>query len=187
MAASSPASFGRRRPRGGQLPLMTPPTSIVGAVGLMYAGALTSLLLAATILAYRIPLVFDGGFRLRRSLAHLPEVVNANTPEGLASLGVRLGVIALVVLAGIWVVLAHATGRGRPGTRAWATGLGALNLLLAMCRLVQQGFAYPANALAWLLTAGITVTILVLIWREDATDYFDDRHRQVYPPPETTR
>ena len=169
---------------GGPRPLMLPPTSLVAAVGLMYGGALTSLLLAGTVLAYRDAMVAEGAVTLSAGLAHLPEIAEANTPEGLATLGVRLGFGALVALAAVWVLMAHATGRGRSGARAWATGLGGLNLLLVLSRLVQLGFAYPANALAWLLSGVLTAVVLVLVWRPEAADYFDDRHRQVYDPPE---
>lgn len=176
------------RLRGGQVPLMTPPPPMRVAVTLTYAGAVTSLLLAATIAVYRDQMIADAGGRLVDGLvSRSPVGAAGGTAEQAGSLGIALGIGALVVLAGVWVLMARVVRQGRSGARAWASGLGVLNLLLVVSRLAQEGGSYPWNAAMWALSGAITLVILALLWQPVSSAFLDDHHRQVYARPTPSR
>lgn len=165
---------------------MPMPAGMRVAVALMCVGAVTSLLTAATILLYREQMIADASGRISEVLSTAPFNGGGGTPESSAGLGIVLGVAALVVLAGLWVFMAGRCAQGRSGSRAWATALGGLGLLVVVSRLAQEGSSYPWNAAAWAGTGVLAAVILVLIWLPTSTVFFDDRHRQLYPPPTST-
>jgi peptidoglycan/LPS O-acetylase OafA/YrhL len=83
-----------------------------------------------------------------------------------------VGLLGLLTAA-VWLWMAIANAEGRRWARRTATALGIAYVVSATVRFVAQDEPWPQLALA-AVTVALVVAILALLYRTDASRYFDD-------------
>jgi hypothetical protein len=153
-------------PSAGQMPEPVrpgPPSSVVMAVRLMYAGAVVS---AVSLI---VGLATIGS--LRNSLHKANPKLTAAQLHDLQT-AVVIGSVAIGLISiGLWVWMALANKAGRPWARIVATVLFGLDTLFLLLGVAREGAA--AGTLVSILTWLIGLGAVIYLWRKDASEYFN--------------
>jgi hypothetical protein len=151
-----PYSEARSRP--------TPPSSMLTAVKLMYAGAALSAISFLTSLLTR-----DSA---RDELAEANPGYTEEQLDTALAFGIALAVIVGLFGILLWVWMAESNRRGKSWARVVATVLGAINIVFTIIGLfIGQN---SALVLAFsLLSAGLAAVILYFLYRPDSNAYYE--------------
>lgn len=146
------------------------PKSIRLAVRLMYVGAAFSLvnILAAFIQSDEIR---DG---IRDSDSSLTESELDSAVTAVLTIAGIVGVIAI----GLWIWMATTNGQGKAWARTTATVLGGLNVLFTLIGFVG-GQLTPLAVGVSVISIGLAVSIIVLLYKSDASRYYDLKSAQL--------
>jgi hypothetical protein len=149
-----------------------PPRSVVTAVRLMYAGAVVS------ALSLVVGLATVGS--LKTSLKKSDPSLTATQLHNLQSV-VIVGSIAIGLISiGLWVFMAFMNKAGKSWARIVATVLFGLDTLFLLLGLARAGAA--AGTLVSILTWLIGLGAIIMLWRRDATEYFNAHRTPMGPP-----
>ncbi|HSJ62162.1 MAG TPA: hypothetical protein VK895_13080 [Jiangellaceae bacterium] len=138
-----------------------PPSSILTAVRLMYAGAALSLLW--TVLQ---PTRRD---TIRDAIDNPNGEITAEDLDSLVSLAIGFTVVIGLVTVGLWVLMARTNRDGKSWARVFATVLGAIAILAGMLGMLQADLINMVMNLALVV---LSVSILVLLYRRESTEYY---------------
>lgn len=162
-------------PQGGTEPTVAAvpqPRSIQNAVRLMWAGAalsllqlLVGLLTLGSVKDNIADQLRDDGTFTQDKVDTAYNVIVINTV-----------VVTLLAIA-LWLGMAKANGDGRKWARVVATALGVLNVLVVITA-VAQGQADPLSLVLSVIVAVLAITILVLLWRKESTDFYNSKSRR---------
>jgi len=147
------------------------PKSIRLAVRLMYVGAAFSLIniLASFLQTDEI----RDGIRDAASDPMTESELDSAVTAVLTIAGI-VGVIAI----GLWIWMATTNGQGKAWARTTATVLGGLNVLFTLIGFVG-GQLTPLAVGVSLISIGLAVSIIVLLFRPDASRYYDAKSAQL--------
>jgi hypothetical protein len=143
--------------------LPEPPSSVVNAVRLMYAGAVVS------ALSLIVGLATVGS--LRDSLHKAQPKLTPAQLHDLQSIVVVGSIFIGVVSIGLWIWMALMNKAGRPWARIVATVLFGLDTLFLLLGVARSGAA--AGTLVSILTWAIGLGAVIYLWRRDASAYFN--------------
>jgi hypothetical protein len=162
--AAYPPPMPPQVPYGAAPPKPSPPSSVLTAVKLMYAGA------ALSALGLVISLLSLDSTRERLAEAN-PDFTDAELDAGVA-FGVTLAAFIGVVGILLWVWMAETNRRGKSWARIVATVLGGINILLTVISLTtgqSTGLVVVFN----LISAALAAVILFLLYRPDSNAYYE--------------
>jgi hypothetical protein len=152
-------------PSAGQAPepvRPVPPSSVVQAVRLMYAGAVVS---AVSLV---VGLATTGSLRtaLHKSDPSLTPAQLHTAQTALVIGSVFIGLIGI----GLWVWMARTNQAGKSWARIVATVLFGLDTVFLLLGVARAGAAAGTlvSILTWLIGGGA----VFLLWRKDSTEYF---------------
>ncbi len=151
-------------PYGEQRPKPTPPSSILTAVKIMYAGAALSALGLVMSL-----LTVDSA---RERLAEINPDFTADELDAGVAFGIALAIVFGVLGILLWVWMAESNRRGKSWARIVATVLGGLNIVLTLFGLFRgqsTGLVLVFN----LISAALAAVILYLLYRPDSNAYYE--------------
>jgi hypothetical protein len=156
-----------------QAPGPRPPSSIVNAVRLMYAGAASAVVnaIVGSATAYSV---------VHQVLAKEPGA-NPNTVNTLTALEVAMVIFFGLAAITLWLWMAHTNKNGRTWARTLSTVLFAVLTLSLPFTFIQITYVLPRiTALTqWLLAA----TALALLWTGPSSAYFATTRRLAGSPP----
>jgi hypothetical protein len=144
------------------------PPPIRTAVRLMLVGAALSLL--GLLL---VPFETD---TLRDAIEDSDGSLTASEVDTAVDVTVATIVVISLIGAGLWVWMAVKNGQGRSWARVVATILGGLNILSVLSGLVQ-GNTTPLSLALSLVTLALAAVILWLLYRPEASRFYDARSR----------
>ena len=148
--------------------LPEPPSSVVNAVRLMYAGAVVS------ALSLIVGLVTVGS--LRNSLHKAQPSLTPTQLHDLQTVVVVGSVFIGLISIGLWLWMAMMNKAGKPWARIIATVLFGLDTLFLLLGVARAGAA--AGTLVSILTWAIGLGAVIYLWRRDATAYFNPQAAQ---------
>jgi len=151
-------------PYGEQRPKPTPPSSILTAVKIMYAGA------ALSALGLVMSLLTADSARDRLAESN-PDFTADELDAGVA-FGIALAIVFGVLGILLWVWMAESNRRGKSWARIVATVLGGLNIVLTLFGLFRgqsTGLVLVFN----LISAALAAVILYLLYRPDSNAYYE--------------
>ncbi|MGH3446318.1 MAG: hypothetical protein ACRDQA_18190 [Nocardioidaceae bacterium] len=158
-------------PQGGTPPPAGPqaeqPQSMRTAVLLMRVGAALSLLGLILSLATMGSLKDD----IRTQLEKNDTNVTASELDTVYNTTIAFAIIVGVIGIGLWLWMAWANGRGKKWARVVATVLGGLGILSFLYSMTA-GQSTTAALIVTVVTVIVDVVTLVLIWRQESTDYY---------------
>jgi hypothetical protein len=152
-------------PSAGQAPEPArpePPSSVVQAVRLMYAGAVVS---AVSLV---VGLATTGSLRTALHKSD-PSLTPAQLHTAQTALVIGSVVIGLIGI-GLWVWMARTNQAGKSWARIVATVLFGLDTLFLLLGVARAGAAAGTlvSILTWLIGGGA----VILLWRKDSSEYF---------------
>lgn len=156
-------------PTGGS-PAQPPqrPGSLDTAVRLMQLGAVLSVV-SVVVTLFMLDSLKD---TIAETMRDADPNVTQSSIDSFYTVNVVLSVVGGLIAAGLWLWMAWKNGQGRSWARIVATVLGGLGILLSL-----GGFATPG---ATAVTIGLTlinlvlaITILVLLWKKESTQYYN--------------
>jgi hypothetical protein len=139
-----------------------PPSSILTAVRLMYAGAVLSLLW--TLLQ---PTRRD---TFRDALDNPDAEITADDLDAFVNVAIGVTVVIGLIAAGLWILMARTNRDGKAWARVVATILGGIGILVGLLGMLQ------ADAIGLIMNLALVVLavwILVLLYRRESTDYYN--------------
>lgn len=140
------------------------PRSIRTAVRLMWVGAAISLVgILVTVL---------GRDEIRDELRDRDSSLTADELDTALNVAVGLAVVIGLVTVGLWLWMASANGQGKSWARTVATVLGGLNVALTVLGLAT-GQATPVGVVLNVVSLGLALAIIVLLYREDSSRYYE--------------
>ena len=146
----------------GPVPSEPPPSSVVMAVRLMYAGAVVS------ALSLIVGLATVGS--LRDSLHKAQPKLTPAQLHDLQTVVIVGSIFIGVISIGLWVWMALMNKAGKPWARIVATVLFGLDTLLLLLGVARSGAA--AGTLVSILIWVIGLGAIIYLWRKDASAYF---------------
>jgi hypothetical protein len=162
--AYAPPPMSQQVPYGEPKPKPTPPSSILTAVKLMYAGAALSAISFLTSLLTR-----DSA---RDELAEANPGYTEEQLDTALAFGIALAVIVGLFSILLWVWMAESNRRGKSWARVVATVLGALNIVFTIIGLfIGQNSALVLTFS--LVSAGLAAAILYFLYRPDSNTYYE--------------
>ncbi|HEX6337308.1 MAG TPA: hypothetical protein VFZ85_10160 [Jiangellaceae bacterium] len=144
-----------------------PPSSILTAVKLMYAGAVLSLLWTLLVLPQRDV--------LRDALDDQNIDMTAGEMDSLVNTMIGVMVVVGLITVGLWVLMARTNRDGKSWARVIATILGAIAVLVGLLGMLQVDLIGLVMNLALVV---LSVWILVLLYRRESTEYYNAMSRQ---------
>jgi hypothetical protein len=144
------------------------PRTIRTAVRLMWVGAAFSLL--------GVPLTFTQTDAIRDSIEDSDRSLTQSQIDTAVNVGVAVAVISGLIGVGLWLWMASANGKGKSWARVVATVLGALNVFATLLNLAGNAVT-PLSVILGIVSVGLAAAILVLLYRPDATRYYEVRSR----------
>jgi hypothetical protein len=139
-----------------------PPSSVVMAVRLMYAGAVVS------ALSLIVGLATVGS--VKTSLHKSNPSLTASQLHNLQDVVIVGSVVIGIISIGLWVWMALMNKRGRAWARIVATVLFGLDTLFLLLGVAREGAA--ASSLVSILTWLIGLGAIIFLWRKDSSEYF---------------
>ena len=159
-AQHPPAARGSGRP--------VPPSTMINAMRLMYAGAalaaLGILAAVATVPALRTAV------RQQQPGADYGGVSAATTGA------LTVTIIGGLISVGVWLALARRTRRGRPGVRVVSTVLFVIDSLTVLSTR-SHGFLTPATWITGAAEWAVGLIVIVFLWDRRSTAYFAELQR----------
>jgi len=152
----------------GPVPSEPPPSSVVMAVRLMYAGAVVS------ALSLIVGLATVGS--LRDSLHKAQPKLTPAQLHDLQTVVVAGSIFIGAISIGLWVWMALMNKAGKPWARIVATVLFGLDTLFLLLGVARAGAA--AGTLVSILTWLIGLGAVIYLWRKDASAYFSPQAGQ---------
>lgn len=138
-----------------------PPSSILTAVKLMYAGAVLSLLWTLLVLPQRDV--------LRDALDDQNLDMTAGELDSLINTLIGVMVVVGLITVGLWILLARANRSGKSWARVVATILGGIAILVGLLGMLQgDAIGLVMN----LVLVVLAVWILVLLYRRESSEYY---------------
>src|SRR6516225_4555172 len=155
-------------PSSGQVPEPVrpgPPSSVVTAVRLMYAGAVVS------ALSLVVGLVTISS--LRNSLHKADPSITSTQLHNLQTVVVVGSVVIGLISIGLWLWMAVTNKTGKSWARIVATVLFGLDTLFLLLGVARAGAAAGTlvSILTWLIGGGA----VILLWRKDSSEYFAEQ------------
>jgi hypothetical protein len=138
-----------------------PPSSILTAVKLMYAGAALSLLWTLLVLPQRDV--------LRDALDDQDLDMTAGELDSLINAVIGAMVVVGLITVGLWILMARANRSGKSWARVVATILGGIAILVGLLGMLQVEAIGLVMNLALVVLA---VWILVLLYRRESSQYY---------------
>ncbi len=138
-----------------------PPSSILTAVKLMYAGAVLSLLW--TIFFSRPDVVRDN---LDPESTNIP----AEDVDAVVNLAIGSIIVLGLITIGLWILMARANRAGKSWARIVATMLGGLAILSGLLGTLR---AEAVPLVLDLVLIALSASILVLLYRRESSEYYD--------------
>lgn len=162
-----------RYPPAAQTPGPRPPSSIVNAVRLMYAGAASAVVNAIVGAAAVYGIV-------HQILAKEPGA-SPNTVHTVTAFDVSLVVFFGLAGTALWLWMAHANSSGRPWARVLSGVLFAVLTVTLPVTFIQISYLLPriTDLIQW----GLAVAALVLLWVRPSGAYFAAMRRPAGSPP----
>jgi hypothetical protein len=140
------------------------PASIRLAVRLMLVGAALS--------ALGVLLTFTQTDAIREAVEDSDDSLTQSQIDTAVNVGIAAAVVSGLVGVGLWVWMAVANGQGKSWARVLATVFGGLNLIGALFSFVGAGSTGLSVGLG-LVSLVLAVVILVLLYRPDASRYYE--------------
>lgn len=144
-----------------------PPSSILTAVKLMYAGAVLSLIWTLLVLPQRDV--------LRDALDDQSLDLTASELDSLINAMIGVMVVVGLITTGLWILMARTNRDGKSWARVLATILGAIAILIGLLGILQGDLIGLVMNLALVV---LSAWILVLLYRRESTEYYNARSRQ---------
>jgi hypothetical protein len=155
-------------PSGGQESRSTsPPSSILRAVKIMYAGA------ALSAIGVILTLVTVGSIRAAIHKAH--PLLSATRVHALGNFDVISAVVIGVIAMGLWLWMAFANKAGDRWARVTASVIFGLNTLAALIVVSRPEAALNKLAAVIIWLAGLAT--IVLLWQRESSNFYDSRTR----------
>jgi hypothetical protein len=144
---------------------MEPPSSVLNAVRLMYAGA------ALSALEIILSLVTIGS--LKSAIRANNSTLTTSQLHAAETVAIVSVIIGGLIGIGLWLWMAWANRRGRNWARIVSTVLFAINTLGVFISLARPhaSVALVFTILVWLVGLGA----IVLIWNKQSTPYYQQR------------
>jgi hypothetical protein len=149
------------------------PSSISTAVKLMWAGA------ALAVIGAVLGLITTDKATIAEQMREADSgVTQTEIDAGYISSMVIL-VIFSVIAVGLWAWMAWKNGQGRSWARVVATVLGGLGILSTLGSLAFAGAmgagggGGTGSIILGVVQIGLTVVILVLLWKKQSTEYYE--------------
>ncbi|MET0931476.1 MAG: hypothetical protein ABWX74_18290 [Aeromicrobium sp.] len=160
---TGPAGAPRQAP-----PAPPQPSSIALAVKLMWAGAALSLV----SLVYTLSRL--GGLKDDIRAKLIKNGTDATKATVDVAFGVAIGFAVMFGLVGalLWLWMAWKNGQGRGWARVVATVFAGLNLVGLLFSLAG-GTAEPLALVLTVLTVGIGVVVVILLWRKESSAFYE--------------
>jgi Protein kinase domain len=159
-------------PPAAQTPGPRPPSSIVNAVRLMYAGA-ASAVVNAVVGAAAV-------YRTVQQILATDPGVSPNTVHTVTAFNVSLAVLFGLAGTALWLWMAHANSRGRSWARVLSSVLFAVLTVTLPFTFIQVSYVLPR--ITTLAQWGLAVAALVLLWVRPSSAYFAAMRRPVTLP-----
>jgi Protein kinase domain len=162
-AVATSATAGPLQPMPGpRAPRPHPPSSVVQAVRLMYAGAASAVLnaIVGSVVGYGV---------VRNTLEKQPNVNQLAVTEGTA-FDVTLTIFFGLAGTGLWLWMAYASRNGRPWARILSTVLFALLTLSLPLEFIEVADLW--TGLTGLIQWALGLAALVLLWIGPSNRYF---------------
>jgi hypothetical protein len=151
-------------PYGEARPKPTPPSSIMTAVKLMYAGA------ALAAIGFLTSLLTQDSVR-EQALERAPDLTESEV-DAIVAFAIAFAVVVGLIGVLLWVWMAETNRRGKSWARVVATVLGALNVLLTLFGLFTGQYAGIVLVFN-LISAVLAAVILYLLYRPDSNAYYE--------------
>jgi K+ transporter len=141
----------------------------------MWAGAVVSLL----SLVVGLSTMGSAKADIREELSKDDPNVSQSTIDAAYAIGVAVVVVAGALGVLLWLWMAWKNGQGRSWARIVATVLGCLNAVFMLLTFTAP--SADATALAFSsINLALAITILVLLWRKESSDFYTARSRPQY-------
>lgn len=150
------------------------PATLVWAVRGMYAGAVPSFIGVLLTLLMRD----ETEKAVRDEMRDIEESGLPIDTDVIVTISIGLGVVVGVVATCLWIWIAVMNDRGRNWARVTGTVFGGVHLATSPFALIQSASASVLTLALNLLTTGLVVAILVLLWRPASSAYFRARSAQ---------
>jgi hypothetical protein len=152
-----------------------PPRSMVSAVRLMYAGS--------ALAAFSILTAVATTPALRTLIRQQYPAAGYGAQGAAAAATLSATIVGALISAGVWLVMARRTRRGRPGVRILSTILFVIDSLTVLST-HTHGLLTPST---WVITVAewaVGLAVIVLLWDRRSTAYFTDlrQARQLAAP-----
>jgi hypothetical protein len=142
------------------------------AVRLMWAGAAVSLL----SLIVGVATLGSAKDEIRDELTKDDPNVSQSTIDAAYAVGIVVVVVIGAIGVLVWLWMAWKNGQGRSWARIVATVLGVLNVLFTLLAFTRPSVE-PASLAFSLVNLALAITILVLLWRKESSDFYTARSR----------
>jgi serine/threonine protein kinase len=175
-AAAATAAAGAPQRPPGWAPSLSPPSSIVNAVRLMYAGAAGAVVnaIVGSVAVYSIVHSFYAKYRN----------VSPSTVTNVTAFDVTLNIVVGLAGTVLWLWMAHTNRGGRSWARILSTVLFAALTLTLPLTFIQVPYALVRVIVLaqWVLA----LAALVLLWVRPSSEFFAMMRRPANPPPVPT-
>jgi hypothetical protein len=152
-----------------------PPRSMVNAVRLMYAGS--------ALAAFSILTAVATTSALRALIRQQYPAAGYGAQNTAATAALSVTIAGALISAGVWLVMARRTRRGRPGVRVLGTILFVIDSLTVLST-HSHGLLTPSTWVISVAEWAVGLAVIVLLWDRRSTAYFADLHqaRQLATP-----
>jgi len=152
-----------------------PPRSMVTAVRLMYAGS--------ALAAFSILTAVATTPALRALIRQQYPAAGYGAQSAAATATLSVTIAGALISAGVWLVMARRTRRGRPGVRVLGTILFVIDSLTVLST-HSHGLLTPSTWIISVAEWAVGLAVIVLLWDRRSTAYFADLHqaRQLATP-----
>jgi serine/threonine kinase PknH len=152
-----------------------PPRSMINAVRLMYAGS--------ALAAFSILTAVATTPALRALIRQQYPAAGYGAQSAAAAATLSATIVGALISAGVWLVMAWRTRRGRPGVRILSTILFVIDSLTVLST-HTHGLLTPSTWVISVAEWAVGLAVVVLLWDRRSTAYFTDlrQARQLAAP-----
>jgi len=170
--APAPAMAPARPPVPGR---PVPPRPMINAVRLMYAGS--------ALAAFSILTAVATAPALRAVIRQQYPAAGYGAQSAAATATLSATIAGALISAGVWLIMARRTRRGRPGVRVLSTILFVIDSLTVLST-HTHGLLTPSTWVISVAEWAVGLAVIVLLWDRRSTAYFTDlrQARQLAAP-----